>query len=124
MTKRPVNLSLWTMHFPVMAIVSILHRASGVVLFLFIPALLAVLDRSLKSEESFNRLALFFSHSITKFFIWSFLVALLYHVLAGIRHLVMDIGIAETLRGGKNSSFIVLGLSGLGAVMLGVWLWH
>ena len=124
MTKRPVNLSLWTMKFPVMAIVSILHRASGVVLFLFIPALLVVLDNSFKSETSFDRLVLFFSHPLAKFMLWSFLAALLYHLLAGIRHLIMDIGIAETLTGGKISSFIVLGLFGLGAMMLGVWLWH
>ena len=51
--KRPVNLDLSTIKFPVTAIASITHRVTGVAIFLALPILLWMLDRSLASPESF-----------------------------------------------------------------------
>ncbi len=51
--KRPVNLDLTTIKFPVTAIASITHRITGVAIFVAIPVLLWMLDRSLASPESF-----------------------------------------------------------------------
>jgi len=121
--NRPLNLSLQTMRFPITAIVSILHRASGVILFLFIPVLLCVFSCSLDSPEGFERVRALLSGPLTTFLVWGFLAALLYHLLAGLRHLVMDLGFAETLTSAKATSLTVFILFGLGAIALGVWLW-
>lgn len=121
--KQPVNLNLMTLRFPVTAIVSILHRVSGVLLFLSIPVFLYLLDESLISSEAFAGVYQLLSHWLAKFFIWSLLLAFLYHFLAGVRHLIMDMGIGEDLAAAKQSSWVVFGLMLVLGVLLGVWLW-
>jgi succinate dehydrogenase / fumarate reductase cytochrome b subunit len=110
--------------FPIMAIVSILHRISGVLLFLFTPFLIWVFDLSLRSANTWQCVAnCIATHGFVRFLIWVFLSALSYHFLAGIRHLVMDTGHWESLQGGKIASRVVMALAIVVIVILGVWLW-
>lgn len=69
--------------------------------------LLWLLDTSLSSEQSFNGLKETLSNPIMTFIIWGVLAALAYHTIAGIRHLVMDMGVGETLEGGRLGAKIV-----------------
>lgn len=121
--KRPVNLDIGTIDLPITAYASILHRVSGVVLFLAVGILLWMLDASLASEESFNALKATLANPISKFIVWGIMAALGYHLLAGIRHMIMDFGIGESLEGGTRGAKIVL----LGAIVLvilaGAWVW-
>lgn len=122
----PRNISIANlMHyrFPVMAIASIFHRLSGFILFLMIPFILWILDASLKSSASFNQLHQCLSYPVSKFFVWVLLSALAYHVIAGIKHLIMDLGHLESKVGGKISSTIVMLLAFVVIIALGVWLW-
>jgi succinate dehydrogenase / fumarate reductase cytochrome b subunit len=120
-TKRPVFLDLRKIKFPIMAIVSILHRVSGFILFFCIPFFLWALSLSLQSESSFLTLkatiaaCLFF-----KIVIFLMLSALIYHLFAGIRHLLMDWGLFETLPGAKASSIVVFIVSIIFAILLGI----
>ncbi|TLP70113.1 succinate dehydrogenase, cytochrome b556 subunit [Pseudomonas nitroreducens] len=122
-SKRPVNLDLRTIQLPITAYTSILHRISGVILFVGIAVLLFALDRSLASEESFEQVKACLAHPLVKLVIWGLLSALLYHLVAGIRHLVMDAGIGETLEGGKRGSKIVIAVAVVLIVLAGVWVW-
>jgi succinate dehydrogenase / fumarate reductase cytochrome b subunit len=121
--KRPVHLNLFKIRFPLPAIISILHRASGVIVFLLLPLLLWLLSRSLATEDSFNALQESFNNPVLKFFIWMVLSALLLHFIAGIRHLLMDVGIGESWQGGRIGAYLVFIISLAGIVLLGVWLW-
>jgi len=105
------------------AIVSILHRISGIILFLLIPFMVWLLDHSLKSETSFISLRSSFASHEIKFLIWLLLSALVYHLLAGIKHLFMDFGVMETIRGSYWSSVVVFTVSAVIILSLGVWLW-
>lgn len=122
-SKRPVNLDLRTIKLPVTAYTSILHRISGVILFVGIAVLLFALDKSLASEDSFEQVKACLAHPLAKLVIWGLLSALLYHLVAGIRHLVMDAGIGETLEGGKRGSKIVIAIAVVLIVLAGVWVW-
>lgn len=121
--KRPINFALTKFKFPVMAVVSIFHRISGMVLFLFIPFLLYALRQSLTSQTNFYQLQQCLSHPLAKFTLWVFLGALVYHVSAGIRHLLMDMGFAETRQGGRYTAYTVLTFVALVMILLGAWLW-
>lgn len=121
--KRPVNLDLRSIKFPLIAIGSILHRISGFILFFFIPVLLWGLHASLKSQTSFDSLSQCLTNPWLAFVIWGFVAALIYHLLAGIRHLLMDIGIGETLRGARGGVVCVFILAILLIILVGVWLW-
>lgn len=121
--KRPVNLDLTTIKFPVPAIASIIHRISGVGLFVALPILLWMLDRSLASPETFADLQEQLATPLARFVVWGIVAMLIYHLVAGIKHLLMDIGIGETLEGGRTGAFFVLGVSALLILIAGGWIW-
>ncbi len=121
--KRPVNLDLTKFRFPVMAMVSIAHRISGVALFVALPVFLWMLDRSLASARGFTEVQEVLALPLFKLVVWAILAALLYHIVAGVRHLLMDADIGESLEGGRRGSWIVFSASGVLIVLAGVWLW-
>ncbi|KTD46761.1 succinate dehydrogenase, cytochrome b556 subunit [Legionella rubrilucens] len=121
--KRPVNLDLRTLKFPPMAIASILHRVSGMVLFLLLPIMMYFLDLSLRNAGTFNNLQATLAHPLCKLTLWAFLAAWTYHLLAGIRHMLMDLGWGEHLESGRRSAVLVIILSVIFSLLLGVWIW-
>lgn len=123
-SSRPMFLNLFKMKFPITAIVSILHRISGFVLFLALPFLLWLLDQSLASPQSFASLEDWFSeNTFVKLVFWLILSGFMYHLIAGIRHLMMDWGWFEELGPARKTSAAVFVLFGISAILLGVWIW-
>jgi len=103
---------------PVAGIVSILHRASGVVMFVLLPFVIWLFDTSVTSEISFDRFASAFTAGIG--FVPGFLVKLavlgliwayLHHAIAGARHLWMDATHAVTKEFGRSSAIATFVLS-------------
>ncbi len=120
---RPVNLDIGTMRLPITAWASISHRISGVVLFVASIGMLWALDTSLSSAAGFARLGELLSSLPARAMLWVVGTALIYHSLAGIRHLVMDFGIGESMEGGILGSRLVIGLAVVLSILLGVSLW-
>lgn len=119
---RPVNLNLLTIRFPLPAIVSILHRISGVFLFLIIPAALWTLDFSL-TQDGFDSLHDWRGSLLTKLFIWAILAAFLFHLVAGIRHLLSDVHIGSSLQGGRLTAKLTFVIAIILVILAGIWLW-
>lgn len=122
-SKRPVNLDLTTIRLPLPAYTSILHRVSGVILFVGIAFLLYGLDLSLGSREGFEQFTECLTSPVAKFITWGLLTGLGYHFVAGIKHLLMDAGIGETKESGKTGAQITLVLGVVLSVLAGVWVW-
>ena len=124
MNKQQVrNFNLFTIRYPFTAIISILHRLSGIFLFLLIPFLLWMLDIALGSSIGFKHIQTVLTNPVAKLILWFILVALWYHLLAGIRHLLMDIGIAESLKSARLSGGITIIVTIIAAILMGSWLW-
>ncbi|GAB2189528.1 succinate dehydrogenase, cytochrome b556 subunit [Sessilibacter sp. MAH2] len=121
--KRPVNLDISTINLPITAYVSILHRVSGVILFGVVALLLWALGTSLSSEEGFDSVKEVFASPLVKLIIWASLAALAYHLVAGVRHLIMDAGIGESLEGGRAGAKIVAVVAVILILLAGVWVW-
>ncbi|MBL4865667.1 MAG: succinate dehydrogenase, cytochrome b556 subunit [Pseudomonadales bacterium] len=121
--KRPVNLDLATFRWPITAMVSMPHRISGFVIFLAIPIVLWGLQQSLSSQESFDALQVVLDGVVAKLILWSILAGLIYHFVAGIKHLIMDVGIGESLEGARRLAFLTLGVSAVLILAAGVWIW-
>lgn len=121
-TNRPVNLNLMTMHFPVTAVVSILHRLTGVVLLLLLPVVLCLLDCSLRSPESFANLQAHLAQPWAKAVVLVLLAPMVYHLVAGFRHLLMDVGIGESLQGGRVGAYANFVVTIIVMALAGVWL--
>ena len=121
--KRPVNLDLFTIKQPLPAIASILHRISGLIVFVGIALLMYVLDKMLASEEGFTAVQECLDGPFVKLILWGVLSALVYHLVAGCKHLLMDMGIGETLEGGRIGAKITLAVSAILIILLGVSIW-
>jgi succinate dehydrogenase cytochrome b subunit len=120
---RPKHLNLFVIRQPIPAIVSIMHRASGAFLFVFLWIVLWGLDRSLASPESFAQLKDVLAHPLAKLLILALLWAYLHHTFAGIRHLVLDLQIGTDLPKVRAMSYAAL-LLGVGiTIAVGVALW-
>lgn len=81
------------------------------------------LDMSLSSQASFDALVDVMSSSLAKIILWAFLVVFSYHALAGIRHLIMDMGVGEDFKGGALGARILFGAAAVAAGIWGVVLW-
>ncbi|HLT14460.1 MULTISPECIES: succinate dehydrogenase, cytochrome b556 subunit [unclassified Marinobacter] len=122
-SKRPVNLDLGKFHFPLPAITSILHRISGIIIFVGVAFLMYGLDLSLSGEDGFNRVNELLDSFLAKLITWGILSALLYHLVAGIKHLLMDAGVGEELESGRLAAKITLVVSIVLIILAGVWVW-
>ena len=120
---RPINLDITTIKLPLAAKVSITHRISGVFLFIGIAFLLYLLDLSLRSESEFMRAQAVLSAPVAKLLTFAVLASLIYHFLAGCKHLLLDLGVGESNEGAKMGAIIVLALSVVGSAIAGLWIW-
>lgn len=78
---------------------------------------------SLESEESFNALKDCLNGFVPKLILWAILAGFIYHFVAGVRHLMMDLGYFETLQGAKVLATCVLVVAAALIVLAGVWIW-
>ena len=121
--NRPKNIDITTFNYPLPAITSLLHRLSGAFIFIGVALVLYLLELSLQSESGFALVQELLSNVLIKCMAWAVLAGLLYHLIAGIKHLLMDLGFGETLRGGFIGACITLALSAVAIIVAGVWIW-
>lgn len=120
---RPKNLKLISIRLPVPALVSILHRATGALIFLLLPLLLWGLQLSLQSAEGYRQLAEWAQTPVVKLLLLFVLWAFLHHFLAGIRHLALDMRIGLEIRQARRTSKLVLVGGVLLTLLIGVLWW-
>lgn len=124
MKERPVYLDLPRIRLPLPGIVSILHRASGALLFLVgIPLLLYGVSGSLDSPEAYAAMKAGFAHPLAKLVLIGLLWSYLHHFCAGIRYLLLDIHRGIELAPARRSSAVVLVVSVALTLALGARLW-
>lgn len=115
--KRPVNLDLRTIRLPVGGVVSILHRVSGVCLVLAIPVLLYFLQQSLASAEAYARVLEWSKSGPARLLLLVSALLLAHHLLAGVRHLLLDLDIGISRRASRRSAWwVIAGMAMLAAI--------
>ena len=122
-----------TYRLPAAGIVSILHRISGLIMFLLLPLIVWMFDTSVSSEISFAKFSAAFNVGLgfvpavlVKLVALALIWAYLHHMFAGIRHVYMDVCHAVTKEFGKSSAVVTLVLSlgltaALGAKLFGLY---
>jgi len=108
--NRPKNLNLFTIKLPINALVSILHRVSGVVLFIALPLLLLGLNHSFSGDKGYSQITSLLDHWFIKIILVGFSWAFFHHFYAGLRHLAQDFHWMHGLDQAKNSSRFLMGL--------------
>jgi succinate dehydrogenase / fumarate reductase cytochrome b subunit len=122
-TQRPVNLALTKFRFPLAAIASITHRITGMLLFLGIALFLYLIDLALSSQVGFADAKAFIAMPLPKLVLLAVLATLTYHVVAGVKHLIMDFHIGDTLEGGARGAQLSIVITLVLVALAGAWLW-
>lgn len=117
---RPVYLNLFRIHLPLAGWVSILHRASGALLFLALPLGVWTLSVSLTGEAGFRRVAGWLALPPGKLLVLLLIAAFAQHLFAGLRHLALDAHWGVGLRRARQTSLAVLAAT-LGVTLLAAW---
>jgi succinate dehydrogenase / fumarate reductase cytochrome b subunit len=121
--KRPKYLNLVEIKLPIAGFASILHRISGIGLFLMLPLLIWMLDLSLKSADTYNTLMAVAAHPLVKLILIGLLWAFLHHFCMCIRILLIDIHVGVEKAAARKSTIAVLAVSLLMTLILGAKLW-
>ena len=90
-SRRPVYLNLLKIKLPIAGIMSIIHRATGVFMFLALPYLIHLLELSLSGPDGFAEANAAVHGFIGKVFVFLIMWSLMHHLLAGIRYLLIDV---------------------------------
>ncbi len=121
--QRPKNLNLFTIRLPINAVVSILHRASGMALFLALPLIILAFQTSVSSPESYAALVNLLDTWFVKLILIGLSWAFFHHFFAGIRHLLQDIHWMTSLQKARFSGRVVLWLVGFSVLIFAFVIW-
>jgi len=122
-TDRPVNLALTTFKYPLAAIASITHRITGVLLFAGLGFLLFLLDQSLTSAQGLERSREMLTEPLPKLLLLAVVATLAYHLVAGVKHLLLDFDFGDTIEGGRLAAQLTIAISVVLIGLAGAWLW-
>ena len=123
--NRPVFLNLLRIRLPVTAVLSILHRISGMVMVLSLPGLVYLLNLSLRDQAGFTQVASLLNSSLAKILVVLFCWVIVHHILAGLRFMLLDFdvgverAVARKTAWLVNASAVLLTL-GMAGVLFGV----
>ena len=123
-SDRPVNINPLTDYgWPFTALVSITNRVLGIVLFAGVAFGLYLLDMALASEESFVKVTALMQLTLVKSAVLFFIFSLTYHLVAGVKHLLLDFHIGDTFEAAQIGSAIVVISSVIITGIIGINLW-
>ena len=105
--NRPVFLNLLRIRQPVTAVVSILHRITGILMVLALPVLIYLLQISLSSPEGFSQAVATLDGQIARLFGVLMIWALAHHLFAGIRFLILDFDVGVTKSVARKTAWLV-----------------
>ena len=116
--NRPFFLNLLKIHLPVSGFISILHRVSGLLMFLAIPLSVYLLDISLQGEQGFEQAVDILQQPLLQLLSLVLLWSIIHHLLAGIRFLLTDFEIGLEKQRAILFSWIVFALEAIIFLML------
>lgn len=117
--KRPVYLDLTRIDMPVMAVLSVAHRITGILMFLSIPFVIYLLDLSLGSPQGYEAAISLLDSGLFRLIVLLLLWCFAHHFFAGIRYFMLDLDIGVDVKNGRKSAWCVLG-AGLAVTLVGL----
>lgn len=122
--NRPKYYDLNLLNLPPPGLLSIFHRITGIVMFMFlIPALLLLLQCTLSGEAGFNQWKSYFAMPPVKLILLGFIWAYLHHLFAGFRYLLLDIHVGIGKESARTSANVVLVAAVVVTLLIGARIW-
>jgi len=116
-------LDLFKIRFPVTAIVSICHRVSGVLMMFSVPIALFFIHVSLVDQMHFDSMMSILNVWYFKLLAYLLLLPWLFHILSGLRHIVMDLGFMEELKCARATAYSLFVIFFISIIVLGIFIW-
>jgi succinate dehydrogenase / fumarate reductase cytochrome b subunit len=116
--QRPVHLNLFKIRLPIGGVMSIIHRATGVFMFLALPYLIYLLDLSLAGEAGYAQAAASLHSLPGVLFVFLLMWSLAHHLLAGIRYLLIDVDLGVEKAMARQSALAVTAAGPICALLL------
>lgn len=113
---RPKNLDLLRFRLPAVGYASIAHRISGVLMFLAIPLFLYVLELSLSGPQGYEQISALMQGVLFRLVIVALVWALVHHLCAGIRYLLLDIDVGIDKVPARQSAVVVIAVGVVAAL--------
>lgn len=113
---RPKNLDLLRFRLPAVGYASIAHRISGVLMFLAIPLFLYVLELSLSGPQGYEQISALMQGVLFRLVIVALVWALVHHLCAGIRYLLLDIDVGIDKAPARQSAVVVIAVGVVAAL--------
>ncbi len=123
MMKRPLSPRLSIYHWHPGMLASVAHRASGIVMVLFVPIYLYLLQSLAGTPEDFDAMRSWLHTPFGKIVLWMAGASIIYHFMNGIRFLYLDAGWGENRETMRLASRMVVSAGLASMVALGVILW-
>ena len=120
--QRPKHLNLFKIRFPITAIASILHRISGLFIFLLTPFLVYLFILSLRDEDGFSRAGAWFDSVLVKLILMLLIWLAIHHFIAGIRYLLLDLDIGLSRSSASYSALATIGIALMLSILTIYWL--
>ena len=122
-TERPVHLNLFKITLPLAGVVSITHRITGGILFVGLAFALYALDLALSSPAGFAQAQEMVAQPLPHLILLALIFVLSFHFVAGVKHLMLDFHIGDTVEAARAGAWVVIIASLLITAVLGVLLW-
>ncbi len=106
--KRPKNLNLRSVKFPMSAIMSVGHRAAGLLLFLSLPYFIYLFQLSMANETEFMQIKAELQSPVIKLFFLIIIWAFAHHFFAGIRYFLLDVDIGIDKKWAQKTAALVM----------------
>ena len=116
--EKPVFLNLLQIRLPIAGIMSIIHRATGMLMVLLIPFSIYLLDLSLADEQGFAAVGGLLHNGLFQLLLFVLMWVLLQHLYSGIRYLLIDVDIGVESPLYRYTAWAVTLLSPLSALLL------
>lgn len=107
-SNRPIYLNLFKIRQPIGAIVSIIHRVTGVLLVLTLPLALYLLQQSLAGPEAFQQVLEWFATPMGRMLLYASILLFTQHFYSGVRHLLLDIDVGVDITSARASAWATL----------------
>lgn len=119
-SRRPVHLNLFKIRLPIGGIMSIIHRATGIFMFLVLPYLIHLLALSLSGPEGYAQAAASVHGLFGTLLVFLLMWSLAHHLLAGIRYLLIDVDLGvDKARARQTALAVVIAGPVLGLLLTG-----
>ncbi|ESQ16850.1 MAG TPA: succinate dehydrogenase, cytochrome b556 subunit [Chromatiaceae bacterium] len=118
-TSRPVFLQLTQIKLPISALVSILHRVSGVLMIISMPIFAILFAQALQGPEGFAASAAFLNNPLVKLGLFFLGWALLHHLFTGIRYVIIDLGFGVDLPVARTTGWTAFGAALVMTIVVG-----